>query len=71
MGLIVPCRLNGRGNTRDLDLHFKTVEADSGNQPDKRKARKVMEEITIRALGGLLARLLADLIRKLIDWPDS
>ena len=45
--------------------------ADSGNQPDKRKARKVMSEITIRALGGLLAGLLADLIRKLIDWPDS
>lgn len=46
-------------------------QADSGNQPDKRKARKAMKEITIRALGGLLARLLADLIRKLIDWPDS
>lgn len=45
--------------------------ADSGHQPDKRKARNAMREITIRALGGLLAKLLADVVHKLTNWPDS
>ncbi len=30
-----------------------------------------MSEIAIRALGGLLANLLADIVRELTGWPDS
>ena len=44
---------------------------ESGDQPDKPKARKAMEEIAIRAVGGLLANLLADIVRELTGWPDS
>lgn len=30
-----------------------------------------MFEIAIRALGGLLANLLTDIVRELTGWPDS
>lgn len=44
---------------------------ESGNQPEKRKARNAMVEIAVRALGGLLARLLEDMVHELFNWPDS
>jgi len=44
---------------------------ESGDQPDKPKARKAIHEIAIRAVGGLLANLLADIVRELTGWPDS
>ena len=44
---------------------------ESGDQPDKPKARKAMSEIAIRAVGGLLANLLADIVRELTGWSDS
>lgn len=44
---------------------------ESGNQPEKRKARNGMVEIAVRALGGLLARLLEDIVLELFNWPDS
>ena len=44
---------------------------ESGNQPEKRKARNAMVEIAVRALGGLLARLLEGIVHELFNWPDS
>lgn len=37
----------------------------------KPNARNTMVRIAIRALGGLLARLLEDIVHELFDWPDS
>ena len=46
-------------------------ERESGDQPDKPKARKAIHEIAIWAVGGLLANLLADIVRQLTGWPHS
>lgn len=46
-------------------------KAEFGDKPEKQRARKVIHEITVRALGGLLGRLLGDAIRELINRLSS